>query len=693
MSEPQACPKCGAPLPGDAPAGLCPKCLLQAGLVSERDAPSAPPAEERTASPLLSSPFVPPPPGDLAGYFPQLEIVELIGSGGMGAVYKARQPHLDRFVALKVLPPEVGADPAFAERFAREARALARLNHPHIVAVYDFGRTAPHPDCPSPAAGAAGLHYLLMEYVDGTNLRELIAQGKLKPEEALAIVPQVCEALQYAHDEGVVHRDIKPENILLDSKGRVKIADFGLARILARPSAEAAVAAGKPWTLTGTGQVMGTPNYMAPEQLRGSHAVDHRADIYSLGVVFYEMLTGELPVGRFEPPSKKAAVDARLDEVVLRALESAPERRYQKASDVRTDVEAISAVRGPGLPGVSAAPLLAAAGQDAHVRQRITASANGLFLAGVVSLLASLAIVLWACWTLGRLASMPTQKQTTTTGGMTITFTPKPQGFPPPWVAWVLLVSQTAGMAAAGVTLFAALSMRKHEHYRICQVGCGLAMVPCSPGWLVGLPLGLRALLTLQRPDVRQAFEAPWPPPAGADETPPLLAVSRPAALAMIVTLLGALGTFLPWATLTMFGFTELLAGFDDWHGIVCGLVFLVGFFGLLTLAQIRAPARWHALLALLTGLITVPVAAAFLWGVFRGPQFNQTGTQETGPGADILKPLAESLLKSMFAGIEVRPHVGPFIVLALGMILLVLAGWQLLGWRQSRKALPAEVG
>src|SRR5690606_37057643 len=160
------------------------------------------------------------------------------------------------------------------------------------------------------------LYYFVMEYVDGVNLRELLTEGALPAAQALAIVPQVCDALQYAHEEGVVHRDIKPENILLDSRGRVKIADFGLAT-LAAPT-------GQDFTLTATHQVMGTPRYMAPEQMAGSRAVDHRADIYSLGVVFYEMLTGQVPAGHFEPPSRHAAVDTRLDEIVLRALARDP---------------------------------------------------------------------------------------------------------------------------------------------------------------------------------------------------------------------------------------------------------------------------------------------------------------------------------------------------------------------------------
>jgi hypothetical protein len=177
-----------------------------------------------------------------------------------------------------------------------------------------------------------GLFYFIMEYADGVNLRQAMRAGNLKPEEALKIVPQICDALQYAHDEGIVHRDIKPENILLDRRGRVKIADFGLAKLFS----------GKREALTGTHQIMGTPHYMAPEQIQGTRDVDHRADIYSLGVTFYEMLTGELPLGRFLPPSKKAPIDTRLDEVVFRSLEVEPDKRYQHASDVKTQLEEIS---------------------------------------------------------------------------------------------------------------------------------------------------------------------------------------------------------------------------------------------------------------------------------------------------------------------------------------------------------------
>jgi len=202
------CPQCGLPLPADAPAGLCPRCLMALNLKTET-AFSGDPAAARP----------PLPPEQIAPHFPQLEILECLGRGGMGVVYKARQKSLNRLVALKLLAPERVGDAAFAERFTREAQALAALNHPNIVTIHDFGQ-------------AGGYYYLLMEFVDGANLRQLLRARKFTPEEALAIVPPLCDALQFAHDRGIVHRDIKPENLLLDKAGRVKVADFGIAKML-----------------------------------------------------------------------------------------------------------------------------------------------------------------------------------------------------------------------------------------------------------------------------------------------------------------------------------------------------------------------------------------------------------------------------------------------------------------------------
>ena len=319
MSDSAKCPRCGSELPVNFQAGVCPSCLLQQGLSPSTYGGGSGNDHSRHNSGSRRS-WVPPTPAELAPRFPQLEIVELLGQGGMGAVYKVRQRELDRWAALKVLPDEVAHDPNFAERFQREARALALLGHQHIVIVYEFGQRD-------------GVYFLLMEFIDGVTLRQALRASQITAADALSIVTQICDALQFAHEEGVVHRDIKPENILIDKRGRVKIADFGLAKLLGGPTDVP--------MLTGTHQVMGTPMYMAPEQMEGTRGVDHRADIFSLGVVFYELLTGELPLGRFAPPSQKYQLDVRLDEVVLRTLEKEPNRRYQQASDVKCDVESI----------------------------------------------------------------------------------------------------------------------------------------------------------------------------------------------------------------------------------------------------------------------------------------------------------------------------------------------------------------
>lgn len=309
------CPQCQTKLDADAPLGLCAECLLKLGFESEAN---------NLPTSAYRAPFVAPTPEHLAPLFPQLEIEERIGHGGMGVVYRARQRQLDRTVALKILRPDLDSDPTFAERFQREAKLLARLQHPNIVSVYDVGQ-------------AGKLFYLIMEYVEGANLRHIERAGELTPKSAMQIVPQICQALEFAHEHGVVHRDIKPENILLNTNGDVKIADFGLAKMGGRTD---------DFSLTAQGQVMGTPHYMAPEQVERPSEVDHRADIYSLGVVFYEMLTGELPLGRFSAPSDRARVDERLDGVVMRALEKQPEQRYQRVSDVQVDINRLAESKG-----------------------------------------------------------------------------------------------------------------------------------------------------------------------------------------------------------------------------------------------------------------------------------------------------------------------------------------------------------
>ncbi len=323
-SAPLPCPQCGTPLPTDALGGLCPECLMaMASLPTDQD-----------TLPLTRADF--PTLNEIASAFPDLEIVEKIGQGGMGVVFKARQPRLDRTVALKVLPKTLAATPGFPERFKREGRVLARLNHPSIVTVYDFGESG-------------GFCYLLMEFVDGVNLRQAMRAGRFTPDQALRVVPDMCTALQYAHEQGVLHRDIKPENILLDSKGRVKIADFGIAKLIDET--------GQEMLLTQSGAKLGTAPYMAPEQIEQPSTVDHRADIYSLGVVLYELLTGELPLGRFAAPSEKSAVNGSVDEVVFRALEKERGKRQQSAGEMKTQIEGAASVPDSKLGRASGVPM------------------------------------------------------------------------------------------------------------------------------------------------------------------------------------------------------------------------------------------------------------------------------------------------------------------------------------------------
>ena len=351
------CPRCGTPIPAEsesasgAARSQCPRCLLR------------PPWDKPHPVAITLGPgqkFVPPSIEELSGHITGYDVEALIGQGGMGAVYLGRQQSLDRPVAIKILPPQIAERQGFRERFAQEGRALAKLNHPNIVAVHDFGQAGPYA-------------MLVMELVEGANLREVLAQGRLTPAEALEIIPQLCDALSYAHDEGVVHRDIKPENLLFDGRGRLKITDFGLAKLVSGKTAGDERAASEGSEVSPlpdpTQGVVGTVHYMAPEQLENPKSVDHRADIYALGVVFYEMLTGELPIGRFEPPSQlvgeetrgenslgptsRVEIDVRLDEVVLRALEKHPEKRYGSASAVMHDIDEIEkAPRSSAASGV-----------------------------------------------------------------------------------------------------------------------------------------------------------------------------------------------------------------------------------------------------------------------------------------------------------------------------------------------------
>jgi hypothetical protein len=263
-----------------------------------------------------------PLPEDLAKLLPEgtYTVQGFLGQGGMGAVYRGTQVRLQRQVAIKIMCRDQGKDHGFEERFRREALALAQLNHPNIVNVIDYGEAGPD------------YLYIVMEFVDGTDLVGVIRSGQMTQETALKLLPQICDALQFAHDNGIVHRDIKPANILLTRDGRIKMADFGLAKRFDVNST----------FHTQTGAGMGTPDYAAPEQFDPHGNVDHRADIYALGVMIYQMVTGQLPRGAWKPPSEKADVDAHWDKIVSHALQTDPSDRYTNVSEIKTDISSIS---------------------------------------------------------------------------------------------------------------------------------------------------------------------------------------------------------------------------------------------------------------------------------------------------------------------------------------------------------------
>ena len=313
----------------------------------------------------------------------------------------------------------------------------------------------------------------------------LVQEQRLPARDALRIVPQICEALQFAHDEGVVHRDIKPENILIDKKGRVKIADFGIAKIVSEAGKADAAQAGPAAQAEGEepaadsnrttvsltqDQVLGTPHYMAPEQVEHPQAVDHRADIYSLGVVFYEMLTGELPLGKFQPPSKRAQLDVRLDEVVLHTLEKEPERRYQHASEIKTDVETIARTTAGATPSADASA-------GSRALEEVRNPASWLLATGILNWIAIPMIVLAIAWARGE------------------------EGPP---VAPMLL-PLLAALGLSSFIIFAALKMQRLEAYGAAVIASILAML-ITPGNIIGLPIGIWSLVVLSRREVRQAF-------------------------------------------------------------------------------------------------------------------------------------------------------------------------------------------
>lgn len=318
---------------------------------------------------------------------PGYELLSPLGRGGMGEVWKARQVSLNRTVALKLLSPEHATDPEFVIRFEKEATALAALSHPNIVQIIDRG-----------AVSRSGTFFFAMELVQGRNLRDLLAEGS-SPSRSLGLVAQICRAIEYAHGKGVIHRDLKPENILLDEKGNTKVVDFGLAGLRGESQR---------MDVTRTATAMGTLNYMAPEQRRDAKSVDERADLYSIGVILYELLTGEPPLGRFKLPSERRdGLDTRVDKIVAKSLAPDPAARYPNAAAMLSDVEAVLATVD-GLPANADAGLLRRE-RAPGIRRKASSSkrspvALAVLLAGV-----GLGVALW--WSSGKEDAVPGRRE------------------------------------------------------------------------------------------------------------------------------------------------------------------------------------------------------------------------------------------------------------------------------------------
>ena len=307
---------------------------------------------------------------------PGYELVELLGKGGMGEVWRARQTSLGRLVAVKLLPPRFAKDPEFVARFDKEAQALASLSHPGVVQIIDRGQAGDH-------------YFFAMELVPGINLREMMSSGRLAVRDAVRIGIQIARAIDYAHEMKVVHRDLKPENILVDARGHVKIADFGLAGMKGNE---------RDIALTATAVAMGTVNYMAPEQRRDAKNVDHRADLYSLGVLLYEMFTGEVPLGRFKLPSQKVpGLDVRVDEIVGGLLETEPEARPARANLVAEVLEQVLPGSGAPAPASSLTPAPQLSAQSrplSFVQQPAAGWKAGVFVLGALLVL-GLGLKVW----------------------------------------------------------------------------------------------------------------------------------------------------------------------------------------------------------------------------------------------------------------------------------------------------------
>jgi predicted Ser/Thr protein kinase len=331
----ESCPNCRHDV-AVATVGMevrCGKCRETFRTLGAGTRPAAPVALDTPTRIEDLSPRLPRDPNDsLVGTtLGRWTLLRLIGKGGMGRVYEARDGSKDRRVALKVLSEDLASDAHFVKRFHREARLLSSLSHPHIVNVIDQGTEGER-------------LWFAMDYVRGESLRHLIDRGTLDAARATDIASQIAEALAYAHERGIIHRDLKPENVLFDEQGGVHLVDFGLSRLVDLSPG------GGTTRLTRTDVILGTYEYMAPEQRRGERSLDGRCDIFALGVILYEMLTGSLPLGRFTPPSQSAKGIARsFDDVVNRALATNKADRFADAASFRDALRA-APTQVPPLP-------------------------------------------------------------------------------------------------------------------------------------------------------------------------------------------------------------------------------------------------------------------------------------------------------------------------------------------------------
>ncbi len=323
----------------------------------------------KSAGATVAADVAAPPVPDVPGY----ELIVLLGRGGMGEVWKAKQLSLGRLVALKFLPSKFSGDAEFVARFEKEASALASLSHPQVVQIIDKGQVGQ-------------TYFFAMELINGISLREMLQNRSLSLKDALRIGAQIARGIDYAHEQNVIHRDLKPDNVLVDPRGHVKIADFGLAGMKGNE---------KNIALTATSVAMGTVNYMAPEQRRDAKHVDHRADLYSLGVMLYEMLTQELPIGRFRMPAELiAGLDPSVDALIGQLLENEPDARPKRAMDAALVLEAAVMHTASPTPffdkksnsKLSPAPSLV---QPAHSGWKVAAVVFGALLA------TSVAVKMW----------------------------------------------------------------------------------------------------------------------------------------------------------------------------------------------------------------------------------------------------------------------------------------------------------